>query len=444
MMNNKSLLEAFNVNLKERDIEQIDYNVFKDKELLDFLRIKILEDLSDKGLFKSNLGNDLINEEISLVTRGYDLSTLERNYLYNLVDNEINGYGPLTELLKDNNITEIMVNSPKEIFIEIDGKIEQDKSISFINEEHIVRTIERLIANTGKSIDVNNPMIDGALSDGSRINAIIPPLTKSPVITIRKFRANVTTMDTLVGNGSLTPFMARFLEAAVKAKLNIIVSGGTGAGKTTVLNILSNFIDDKERIITIEDALELNLNKEHIVALETRGANYAGALSVTMRDLVRNSLRMRPDRIIIGEVRGEEAFDLLQAMNTGHDGALTTLHANSTKDALDRLETMVLMGGIDIPIVAIRQYINDAVDIVVHMSRMRDGRRKITAISEVVGVKDGEIVLKDIFGFKVLGMNESGKVEGEYTLYKYVPKVLDKIRNVGITDLDEMFDFKKK
>lgn len=444
MMNNKSLLEAFNINLKDHNVETIDYEVFKDKELLDYFRIKILEELSDKGLFKKGISNEFINEEINEATKGYDLSVLERNHLYNLVDNELNGYGPLTELLKDNNITEIMVNSPKEVFIEIDGKLEQDKTISFINDEHIVRTIDRLLAASGKSVDVNNPMVDARLDDGSRINVIIPPLTKSPVITIRKFRTNVTTMDTLVGNGSLTPFMARFLEVAVKAKLNIIVSGGTGAGKTTVLNILSNFIDDKERIITIEDALELNLKKEHVVALETKLSNYAGVGEVTMRDLVRNALRMRPDRIIIGEVRGEEAFDLLQAMNTGHDGALTTLHANSTKDALDRLETMVLMGGIDIPILAIRQYINDAVDIVVHMSRMRDGRRKITTISEVVGVVDGNIVLKDIFGFKALGINDKAQVDGEYTLYKYVPKVLEKIRNAGITDLDEMFNFKKK
>ena len=435
------LIEAFNLDVKSQYTPSNDYEVFKDKELLDRFRVKVLESLSNKGMFKKSISSDLINDEINDVCRGYDLSSQEKNYLFNLVDNEVNGYGPLTELLKDKNISEIMVNNPKEIFVELDGKIQRDNSVSFINDEHIERTIEKLLNESGKSIDVNNPMVDARLGDGSRINAIIPPLSKSPVITIRKFRSNMVDMDTLVGNGTLTPYMARFLEAAVKAKLNIIVSGNSGAGKTTLLNILSGFIDNGERIISIEDALELNLKQENVVSLETKASNYEGVGEITVRDLVRNSLRMRPDRIIIGEVRGAEAFDLLQAMNTGQDGSLTTLHANSSRDALRRLETMVLMDSASAPVTAIREYIDNAIDVVVHMSRMRDGRRKITNISEVIGVKNGELVVKDIFDFTLDGIKQNGEVEGKFTLHKYVPDCLSKIQEAGINDLDKMFQF---
>ena len=251
-------------------------------------------------------------------------------------------------------------------------------------------------------------------------------------------------MESLIGNGSLTPYMARFLSAAVKARLNIIVSGSTGSGKTSLLNVLSSFIPEDERIVTIEDVRELKLSQNNVISLETRDSNYDGIGNVTIRDLVKNSLRMRPDRIIIGEVRGSEAFDLLQAMNTGHDGSLTTLHANGTMDALNRLETMVLMDGIEVPINAMREYINNALDLVVQITRMKDGRRKITDISEVVDVKDGKIVLKNIFKFNSDGVNESGIVQGEFVLQEYVPEVLSKIKNAGIDDLDEIFTFKNK
>ena len=296
----------------------------------------------------------------------------------------------------------------------------------------------------GKSIDINKPMVDARLSNGSRINAIIPPLSVNPVITIRKFKKNIDDMESLIGNGSLTPYMARFLSAAVKARLNIIVSGSTGSGKTSLLNVLSSFIPEDERIVTIEDVRELKLSQNNVISLETRDSNYDGIGNVTIRDLVKNSLRMRPDRIIIGEVRGSEAFDLLQAMNTGHDGSLTTLHANGTMDALNRLETMVLMDGIEVPINAMREYINNALDLVVQITRMKDGRRKITDISEVVDVKDGKIVLKNIFKFNSDGVNESGIVQGEFVLQEYVPEVLSKIKNAGIDDLDEIFTFKNK
>lgn len=436
------LLREFNVKEKE-NTQIVDYNLFQDKDLLDKYRVKILERLSDRGFINRVVPKEVINELIDEVSYGYDLSIGERSSLFNLIDGEVNGFGPITYLMEDDNITEIMVNSPSEIYIEVDGVVRKENNISFVNDEHIIRTIERLIEPAGKSIDVNRPMVDARMDDGSRINAVIPPLSKSPIITIRKFRKNIVDMDNLVGNGSLTPYMARFLEACVKAKLNILVSGGAAAGKTTLLNILSNYIGNDERIITIEDVRELNLRQEHVVALETKSPNYDGIGEVTVRDLVRNALRMRPDRIVIGEVRGSEAFDMLQAMNTGHDGSLTSLHANGCKDAINRLETMVLMDGVDISVNAIREYVNDALDIVVHISRMKDGRRKITEISEIVDVKNNEIVLKNIFKFKNDGVSDNGTVQGEFILQEYVPEVLNKIKNAGITDIDDIFNFKK-
>ena len=439
-----SLLEEFNVNIKTSDYETNDYNVFEDKNLMDGFRVQILELLSDKGFTGKNVPKSVINDQIDEVCYGYDLSNGERSCLFNLIDGEVNGFGPITYLMKDDNITEIMVNSPSEVYIEIDGTLRRETTISFVNDEHIIRTIERLVEPTGKVIDVNHPMIDARLDDGSRINAVIPPLSKYPLITIRKFRKNIVDMENLIGNGSLTPYMARFLEAAVKAKLNILVSGGASAGKTTLLNILSNYIPEGERIVTIEDVRELNLNQEHVVSLETKMSNYDGVGEVTVRDLVRNSLRMRPDRIIIGEVRGSEAFDMLQAMNTGHDGSLTSVHANGAKDAIKRLETMVLMDGLDIPVKAIREYVNDALDLVVHISRMKDGRRKITDISEVITGKDGSLELVNIFKFESDNVSDSGVVQGEYILQDYVPVCLEKIRNAGINDLDDMFKKKNK
>ncbi len=417
-----------------------DYEVFPDKKLLDDLRTNIVENLIDKEIPEDKNLSEFINEEIDTVTEGYDLTNTERNHLYHLIDNEINGYGPITELLEDKNISEIMVNSPNEIYIEIDGQLIKDESVSFIDDEHIVRTIERLIEPLGRTIDTSNPMVDSRLSDGSRINAVIPPLsTKGPVLTIRKFKSNMTNIEDFIRMGSLTPYMARFLEAAVKGKLNIIVCGGTGSGKTTLLNILSSFIGSHERIITIEDAAELHLHQRHVISLETRITNYESNNEVTIRDLVRNSLRMRPDRIIVGEVRGKEAFDMLQAMNTGHDGSLTTLHANGSIDALNRLETMILMSGLDIPIKAIREYITNAIDIVVNIERMNDGKRKVTSICELEGFQEDRIKLKEIFKFNQLGITESGSVEGEFVLYKNIPRVYKKLISRGLNDLEDIF-----
>lgn len=441
-MKKNSLLEAFNIERKTTKTNQVnDYDVFPDKELLDDLRTRIVENIIDKEIPEDKLLNQFINDEIDATIEGYDLSNLERSHLFNLIDNEINGYGPLTELLEDKNITEIMVNSPKEIYIEIDGQIMKDESVSFINDEHIIRTIQRLIGPLGRTIDASNPMVDSRLQDGSRINAVIPPLsTKGPVITIRKFKSEMTTAEEFIRIGSMTPYMATFLDAAVRGKCNIIICGGTGSGKTTLLNIMSGFISKEERIITIEDAAELRLNQTHVISLETRVTNYDNEGEITIRDLVINSLRMRPDRIIVGEVRGGEAFDMLQAMNTGHDGSMTTLHANSPKDALNRLETMVLMSGLDIPVRAIREYIVNAIDLIVNIDRMSDGKRKITSITELTGMEEDEIKLREIFAFRQNGLTSNKEVDGEYILFDDVlPSVYKKIAAAGITDIDVMF-----
>ena len=417
-----------------------DYDVFKDKNLLDELRTKIVENIIDKNIPDNEDISEYINLEIDHVIEGYDLTNLERSHLYNLIDNEINGFGPLTELLEDDNITEIMVNSPREIYIEIDGNLIKDESISFINDEHIIRTIQRLIEPMGRTIDSTSPMVDSRLKDGSRINAVIPPLaTNGPVITIRKFKQSMNNIEELIRVGSLTPQMASFLEACVNAKLSIVVCGGTGSGKTTLLNILSSFISPGERIVTIEDAAELKLSQPHVIGLETRTTNYEKNGEITIRDLVRNSLRMRPDRIIVGEVRGKEAFDMLQAMNTGHEGSLTTLHANGGVDALHRLETMVLMANIDLPVKAVREYIQSAISIVVNIERLADGKRKITSISEVVGFDDDEIKLNHIFTFKQKGLTDKKEVDGSYEKMKGKPKCLERIIAYGYDNIKEIF-----
>ena len=440
----KTLSDVFEIEKKEAKIidqNTSDYGVFKDKELLDNLRNKVIQNIIDNDVPDSEFLTEYINNEIDEALEGYDLSNLERGHIFNLIENEIHGYGPITELLDDKNITEIMVNGPDKIYIEIDGKVVKDDSVSFINDEHIIRTIQRMIQPLGRTIDISNPMVDSRLKDGSRINAVIPPLSlNGPVLTIRKFKKNLNTMEDLLRMGTLTSYMARFLDAAVKAKLNILICGGTGSGKTTILNVLSGLISNDERIITIEDAAELKLHQEHVITLETRNMNYEKEGEVTIRDLVINSLRMRPDRIIVGEVRGKEAFDMLQAMNTGHDGSLSTLHANGPKDALNRLETMVLMSGIQIPVIAIREYIEKAIDLVIYIERLQDGKRKITSISEVYNLKDGEINLKEIFGFKQKGLTSTGEVNGSYVMYKYIPKVYNKIKSKGIDDIDDIFE----
>ena len=437
-MSKQTLTEAFNITPKAPKIDDLkDYDIFHDKKLLDNLRNKIIQNLIDEKIPEGVFLEQYINDEIDQALMGYDLGNLERNHIFNLIQKEVSGYGPITDLLEDDTVTEIMVNSPKDIYVEIDGKIVKDESVSFINDTHIIRTIQRMVQPLGKTIDAANPMVDARLRDGTRLNAIIPPLSlKGPVVTIRKFAKNLDGIEDLLRKGTLTNDMALFLDACVKAKLNIIISGGTGTGKTTLLNILSSFIDNSERIVTIEDAAELKLNQQHVISLETRSVNYEGEGEVTMRDLVRNSLRMRPDRIIVGEVRGKEAFDMLQAMNTGHEGSITTLHSNSVTDALDRLETMMLMNEMELPVSAIRGYIENAIDIVIQIDRLSDGKRKVTSISEVSGFNDGRITLKEIFNFKQKGLADDSSVIGEFGMSKVVPKVYDKIKRKGITTVD--------
>lgn len=439
---NKRFTEEFHIDTEEYPTTTVnDYETFQNKKLLEELRNKIIQNLIDHNAINTRSMDDFVRMEIDKTLEGYDLSVIERSYIYNLIENEISGYGPLTELLKEPEITEIMVNGKNEIYIEIDGHVIRDESVSFINNEHIIRTISRIIQPLGRTIDTATPMVDARLADGSRLNAVIPPLSlKGPVLTIRKFKKELVNIDDFLRNGTLTPYMARFLEACVQAKLNIIICGGTGSGKTTLLNVLSSFIGNDERIITIEDAAELKLEQEHVISLETRLTNYEGEGEVTIRDLVINSLRMRPDRIIVGEVRGKEAFDMLQAMNTGHNGSLTTLHANSPADALNRLETMILMAGMEIPIKALREYIYNAIDIVVNVQRLSDGKRKITSISEIVGFNDGEIELKEIFAFKQTGIVNENEVDGEFIRNEYIPKVYNKIVSKGINTLKDIFE----
>lgn len=361
------------------------------------------------------------------------LPRVDRQRLVADVLAEAIGYGPIQPLIDDDSISEIMVNGPRRVYVERGGKLELT-GVAFRDDDHVLHVIEKIVSPLGRRIDESNPMVDARLPDGSRVNAVIPPLAlNGPVLTIRKFSRDPLTAENLISFGSVSEEMVRFLEACVRARLNIVVSGGTGSGKTTMLNILSAYIPVDERIITIEDAAELQLRQEHVITMETRPSNVEGKGAITIRDLVRNSLRMRPDRIVVGEVRSGEALDMLQAMNTGHDGSLTTGHANSPRDMLARLETMVLMAGMDLPVKAIREQIAAAVDLVVHQSRFRDGTRKVTHITEVQGMEGDIIVLQDIFVYEQAGVDESGKVKGRFRATGLRPKFMKKIEEAGIT-----------
>jgi pilus assembly protein CpaF len=362
---------------------------------------------------------------------GLALTRAERVRMLEQITDEILGLGPLEPLLRDETLTEVMVNGPQQVYIEREGRLELT-NVTFQNDEHVMKIIQRIIAPIGRRIDESSPMVDARLADGSRVNAIIPPLSLvGPVVTIRKFSASPFTVEDLIRFGTATPEMFEFLEACVKARLNIFVSGGTGSGKTTMLNILSSFIPDDERIITIEDAAELQLRQEHVVTLESRPANIEGKGAIPIRELVRNALRMRPDRIVVGECRGAEALDMLQAMNTGHDGSMSTGHANSPRDMLSRLETMVLMAGMDLPLKAIREQIASAVDLIVHQNRLKDGSRKITNITEVQGMEGDVIVMQDIFVFEQTGVVD-GRISGRLRPTGIRPKFVEKFEVAGI------------
>lgn len=359
--------------------------------------------------------DDFIKQQIETV---YDQANLKlpqdfRGMILKEVLNELLGYGPLEPLLKDPEVTEIMVNGPKKVYVEKRGQL-QKSSVVFDDDNHVLQIIDRIILPLGRHIDADSPTVDARLPDGSRVNAVIPPVSiDGPSITIRKFSKEKLGIGTLIDYGSITENMAEFLRACVMAHLNIIISGGTGSGKTTLLNVLSGFIPEDERILTIEDAAELQLQQDHVLRLETKPANVDGRGAVNIRELVRNSLRMRPDRIVVGEVRGGEALDMLQAMNTGHDGSLTTLHSNSPRDAIARLETLVLMAGMDLPLKVVRQQIASAIDLIVQQTRLKDGSRKVTAITEVAGMEGDTVVLTDVFKFEQTSVTTDGKVMGD-------------------------------
>jgi pilus assembly protein CpaF len=372
------------------------------------------------------------------------LSLYEREALISDILNELFGLGPLEVLLHDPSISDILVNRYNQVFIEREGKLEDTNAV-FKDDRHLMQIIERIVSSVGRRIDESSPMVDARLADGSRVNAIIPPLAlDGPVLSIRRFRTDRLGAHDLVGRESLTQPMLEFLQAAVGSRLNVVVSGGTGAGKTTLLNILSTFISDRERIITIEDAAELMLRQRHVVRLETRPPNIEGKGGVRQRELVINALRMRPDRIIVGEVRSEEALDMLQAMNTGHDGSLTTVHANTARDALYRIETMVAMANLNIPDKAVRQQVASAVNLVVQITRLSDGTRKITGISEITGMEGEVITMQDIFLFERAGLTQQGKVAGRFRATGIRPKCTEKLAAHGIQLPTTLFEHVKQ
>ncbi len=371
------------------------------------------------------LFEQILNEEDMVLSRP------ERNRLFEQIAAEILGFGPLQILLEDESITEIMVNGPKNIYVERSGRLYR-VPVSFESNDHVMRIIDRIVAPLGRRIDESSPYVDARLPDGSRVNAIIPPISLiGPTITIRKFSKIPISVDQLIGFGSITAEAVDFLRACVMARLNVVISGGTGSGKTTLLNVCSSFIPSDERIITVENAAELQLRQEHVVTLESRPSNIEGRGEVTIRQLVINALRMRPDRIIVGEIRDEAAIDMLQAMNTGHDGSMTTAHSNSPRDTVARMETMALMAGMDLPIRAIREQISSAIDLVVHQERMRDGSRKVTNLTEVTGMEGDVITMTDIFVFEQVGY-DNNKVVGRLRATGLRPKFMDKLEAAGI------------
>ncbi len=411
------------------------------------LKKRIHEDLLEKMNLSENAAQDVKTPEaLQNVERQLDQVLKERRHeipshiplplFRQAVLDEVIGFGPITPMIRSNNISEIMINGPDRIFVESSGKI-YESGVRFFNEQHLISIIQRIVEPLGRHVDEASPMVDARLPDGSRVNAIIPPLSlRGASVTIRKFSEKKLTTDDLIKFGSMTREMALFLEEAVRSRQNILVSGGTGSGKTTLLNVLSLFIPQGERVITVEDSAELKLTHHNLVSLEARPANIEGKGRITIRDLVINTLRMRPDRIIVGECRGPEALDMLQAMNTGHDGSLTTAHANNPRDALTRLENMVMMAGFELPSKAIREQIASALDLIVQQTRLPDGSRKIVQISEVTGREGDVILLQDIFTFEQEGLDKNGKVIGHHTATGNIPYFVDELRKSGRLRLD--------
>jgi pilus assembly protein CpaF len=412
-------------------------------DLKNRIHAKLIEEANLEAL--DTLTDDEIHGEIQLIVEDFlrDKSTLlndqERQSLITEVKDELTGLGPLEPLIRDDSFSDILCNTYKDVFVESGGVLKKTNA-RFVNDAHLMNIIDRIVSKVGRRIDESTPMVDARLPDGSRVNAIIPPLAvDGPILSIRRFGGKVLEMENLVQLGALTPEISTFLGKCVKARLNVMISGGTGAGKTTLLNVLSRYIPENERIVTIEDSAELQLQQEHVVRLETRPANIEGTGSVTQRDLVRNSLRMRPDRIIIGEVRGTEAFDMLQAMNTGHEGSLTTIHSNSPRDSLTRLESMLLMTGVNLPEKAMRFMVSSALDLIIQVSRVTDGSRKLMSIIEVVGMEGEIISLQEIFRYERQGLDADGKVLGRFMPTGIRPRFAERLELAGISFEEELF-----
>ena len=406
--------------------------------LLDLIDLSLIEKLDHDTLviqIRKVVERILREESFNL-----PMNMVEREKIFSEIIDEVLGYGPLEPLLKDATVSDILVNTYKNIYIERFGKLEPT-DVRFKDDKHLMRIIDKIVSSVGRRIDESSPMVDARLPDGSRVNAIIPPLAlDGPSVSIRRFAVNPLELDDLINYQTLTTGIAEILKGIIKARLNVIISGGTGSGKTTLLNILSRFIPEDERIVTIEDAAELQMKQDHVVRLETRPANIEGRGEVVQRDLVRNSLRMRPDRIIVGEVRGKEAFDMLQAMNTGHDGSLTTIHANTPRDTLMRLETMVAMANMDIPSEFLRKYISSAIDVIIQVSRMVDGKRKLVSVQEITGMEGNVITTQEIFTFHQKGVDAEGKVRGTFRFQGVRPKFVEKFKLLGIDIAPDMFD----
>lgn len=423
----------------EKQSNKVDYDVVY-RDVKQRVHSSVIENFNTSGVTSVDpeAMKKFLLEEIS--NDKYGVPRGDREPLAQEMYNDILGYGPIQELVDSDEYSEIMVNGPNQIYVEHKGKLKLT-DIKFRDEEHLMNTIDRIVSAVGRHIDEASPMVDARLPDGSRVNVIIPPLSLvGAVLTIRKFGKKPITAKQLVEWGSLSPKMLNFLEACVKGKLNIIVSGGTGSGKTTLLNVLSSYIPSDERIVTIEDSAEVQLHQDHVVTLESRPANIEGKGAITIRDLVVNALRMRPDRIIVGEVRSKETLDMLQAMNTGHDGSLTTTHANSPRDAVSRLETMVMMGGVELPSKAIRDQIASAIDLIVQQSRLRDGTRKVVSVTEVTGMEGNVVQMQDIFKYEHSGeTGVDGKFIGNFVATGIIPNALEKIKENGVAVNNDWF-----
>jgi pilus assembly protein CpaF len=406
--------------------------------LLDLIDLSLIETL-DQNALKSEI-RDLSESVLREAGNGMPLNFQEREKLFEEIQDEVLGLGPLEPFLQDPTICDILVNTYKQIYIERFGRLELTDA-RFKDDAHLMKIIDRIVSQVGRRIDESRPMVDARLMDGSRVNAIIPPLAMDgPMLSIRRFPAERLELEDLIEYKSLTPEIAEILKGIVKARLNVLISGGTGSGKTTLLNVLSRSIPAEERIVTIEDAAELQLKQQHVVRLETRPPNIENEGEITQRDLVRNSLRMRPDRIIVGEVRGQEAFDMLQAMNTGHDGSLTTIHANSPRDALMRLETMVAMANFDIPVDFLRRYISSALNVIIQLARLADGSRRVISLQEMTGMEGNTVTLQEIFSFQKTGMDPKGKVTGSFLCRGIRPHFIDRIKMCGVEVSHDIFD----